>query len=106
MLRDVAKQLGANLTSAILSVMEAEWTRRVAAKGRGLAAVLSGKPPSQVAASTLTASAHHQSAPRRRPHCAAWVVRDSLAGCIDSRATLAVLFRFSFLGRHSFHITT
>ena len=35
MLRDIAKQLGANLNSAILSVIEAEWHRRVAAKGRG-----------------------------------------------------------------------
>ncbi len=35
MLRDIAKQLGVNLNSAILSVIEAEWHRRVAAKGRG-----------------------------------------------------------------------
>ncbi|MBL9041138.1 MAG: hypothetical protein JNM83_06030 [Myxococcales bacterium] len=35
MLRDIAKQLGANLNSAILSVIEAEWNRRVASKGQG-----------------------------------------------------------------------
>lgn len=35
MLRDIAKQLGANLNSAILSVIEAEWNRRVVAKNRG-----------------------------------------------------------------------
>ena len=35
MLRDIAKQLGANLNSAILSVIEAEWNRRVAVRNRG-----------------------------------------------------------------------
>jgi hypothetical protein len=35
MLRDIAKQLGANLNSALLSVIEAEWNRRVAVRNRG-----------------------------------------------------------------------
>jgi hypothetical protein len=36
MLRDIAKQLGANLNSALLSVIEAEWHRRVAARRAGV----------------------------------------------------------------------